>query len=82
MSQTIVGELISGKAAPLPVRRRFRLTNARGVRRELSAVYADVRNGVIDNDTGRTLAFMLRVLLESIRIDEIEERLTALEAKR
>lgn len=62
-----------------PKDRRFRLTDARGVRRELSALYAEFRNGKIDGESARTAGFLLRTLLESIRVDEIERRLEALE---
>lgn len=62
-----------------PKRRRFRLTDARGVRRELAALYAEFRNGEIDSETVKASGFLLRCLLESIRTDEIEQRLTDLE---
>lgn len=59
--------------------RRFRLTDARGVRRELAAVYAQLRNGQIDVEKAKACGFLLRCLLESIRTDEIESRLSLLE---
>ena len=62
-------------------RRRFRLTDARGVRRELAGLYAELRNDEVDADTVRIGAFVLRCLLESIRMDEMESRLTALESR-
>lgn len=77
--QSVVGELISAGMPPVPKRRRFLLTSARGVRRELASLYAQLRNHDIDFDEARTGAFVLRCLLESLRIDEIEQRLTALE---
>jgi hypothetical protein len=77
--QALVGELIPFATPPTPKVRRFRLGDARGVRRELAALYAEFRNGVIDADTARTGAFVLRTVLESIRVDEIESRLNALE---
>ncbi|TSE29339.1 hypothetical protein LCC91_05355 [Tepidimonas taiwanensis] len=63
-------------------RRRPTLTNARGIRRELAAVYGEFRRGSIDAKTATTAGFLLRTLLEATRVDELEERLTALEEKR
>lgn len=78
--QSIDGEYLP--AAPGEgKRRRFRLTDARGIRRELAGMYSEFRNGQIDGNTARTAAFVLRCLLESIRVDEIEKRLTDLERK-
>lgn len=78
MSQVIEGELIPANKPPLSSK-RIRLTTARDVRRELHRLYDGVLRGEIDTDTGRTGGFLLRTLLESIRIDEIETRLTELE---
>jgi hypothetical protein len=79
LPQALVGELIPFAPPPVPKVRRFRLTSARGIRRELAAIYTELRNGELDNETARTAAFILRCTLESIRTDEIESRLTALE---
>ncbi|WP_296697500.1 hypothetical protein [Thiocapsa sp. UBA6158] len=65
------------RKAPAP--RRFRLTSARNVRRELSVLYAELRNGEVDPETCRTGAFLLRCVLESLRLDEFETRLDDLE---
>lgn len=84
--QNTDGEPMEGEYLPAPTtaaaikRRRFRLTDARGVRRELAALYAEMRNGEIDTDTAKAGGFLLRCLLESIRTDEIEQRLNQLEA--
>lgn len=68
-------------APPLsPKVRRFRLTSARGIRRELSSVYHEFRNGELSADDARTAGFILRTLLESVRIDELESRIAALES--
>ena len=69
--------LKAAKKAPVP--RRFRLTSARNVRRELSVLYAELRNGQVDPETCRTGAFLLRCVLESLRLDEFETRLDELE---
>lgn len=80
--QAIEGEHIpASPGGAMPKRRRFRLTDARGVRRELAALYAEMRNGEIDIDTAKAGGFILRCLLESIRTDEIDQRLTELESK-
>lgn len=59
--------------------KRLRLTTARDVRRELHRLYALLMDGKLDTDTARTGGFLLRTLLESIRTDELETRITALE---
>lgn len=76
---------LEGQYLPAPTggavskRRRFRLTSARAVRKELSGLYHELRNAEIVESEARTGAFILRCLLESIRMDEMETRLTALE---
>lgn len=80
--QALEGEHIpADKAGAPPKRRRFRLTDARGVRRELAALYAELRNGETDIEMVKAGGFILRCLLESIRADEIERRITQLENK-
>jgi hypothetical protein len=64
---------------PYLIRKRVRLTDARGVRRELAALYAEFRNGAVDAEQAKTGGFLLRCLLESIRCDELETRLAKLE---
>lgn len=59
--------------------RRPSLGTARGIRRELAAVYLEFRRGEIDCDQAKTAGFLLRTLLESVRLDEIEQRIQALE---
>jgi hypothetical protein len=81
MTQPLEGELIPADQGTMPKVRRFRLTTARGVRRELAALYGEMRNGQTDLDTAKAGAFILRCLLESIRVDEIDGRLTALEQR-
>jgi len=78
-AQTIEGQYLPANPGGVPKRRRFRLTDARGVRRELAALYADFRNGEIDPNQARAAGYLLHCLLESIRTDEIERRLSDLE---
>jgi hypothetical protein len=79
MTQPLEGELIPAPLAPMP--KRLRLNTARDVRRELHRLYGLMMEGRIDTDTARTGGFLLRCSLESLRIDEIETRLEALEKK-
>ena len=62
-----------------PRARRFRLTSARAVRRELAGLYAELRNGQVTEDHARAAGFLLRSLLEALRIDEVEARISELE---
>jgi hypothetical protein len=76
------GELIVPTEAQFAAfKRRPSLGTARGVRRELAAVYLEFRRNQIDAETAKTAGFILRTLLESIRMDEIERRIEALENK-
>lgn len=80
--QALEGQLILAnnpkKAAPRP--RKFFLTSARAVRRELAAVYARLDRGDIDEDNAKARVVVLRAITESLRLDEIEKRLTSLES--
>lgn len=80
MSQPLEGELIPAKPAPrAAMPKRLRLTTARDVRRELHRLYDLMMRGEVGTDTARTGGFLLRCMLESLRLDEIEARLTTLE---
>lgn len=68
--------------APPGKRRRFRLTDARGVRRELAALYAELRNGEVDTTVAKVGATVLRAIMEAVELSDVETRLQALEAKR
>lgn len=78
MRQLLEGEHIPGFKGGMP--KRLRLSTARDVRRELHRLYSLLMAGELDTDTARTGGFLLRTMLESIRTDELETRLTALEA--
>jgi hypothetical protein len=77
-TQALEGELILASKTPVK-RKRFRLTTARGIRRELAGVYDQFRNGDIDSDTAKTATYILRTCGELLRLDEIEQRITQLE---
>jgi hypothetical protein len=80
MPQPIEGELIPASTPPhVAMPKRLRLTTARDVRRELHRLYELMMRGEVNTDTARTGGFLLRCMLESIRIDEIEDRLSVLE---
>lgn len=78
--EVIEGEIVS--ASRTGYSRRPSLGTARGVRRELAALYLELRRGEIDERHATSAAYLLRCVLESIRLDEIEQRLTALEETR
>jgi hypothetical protein len=75
--EPVTGEFLPAQTTNMP--KRLRLSTARDVRRELHRLYTLMMNGGIDTDTARTGGFLLRCSLESLRIDEIEGRLTNLE---
>lgn len=76
--QAVDGEYLPAVPGGSKVR-RFRLTNARGIRRELAALYGELRNGMIDIETAKAGGFILRTLLEAVRTDDIDRRLMELE---
>ncbi|MCX8085606.1 MAG: hypothetical protein N3C63_01760 [Rhodocyclaceae bacterium] len=78
-ADALEGEIIS--ASRTGYARRPSLGTARGVRRELAALYLELRRGQIDERHATASAYLLRCVLESIRLDEIEQRLTALEQR-
>lgn len=69
-------------AGPGGFKRRPALGTARGIRRELAAVYLELRRGAIDLETAKASGFLLRTLLEAVRTDEIERRIDALENRK
>lgn len=77
--KAVEGEIIS--ASHTGYARRPSLGTARGVRKEIAALYLELRRGQVDEKHATSGAYLLRCILESIRLDEIEQRLTALEQK-
>lgn len=67
-----------------PTRRRgtpkIDLNNATAIRRELAAVYRDMRAGRIESQEGTRLAYVLNMLRQAYETQVIEDRLTALES--
>jgi hypothetical protein len=59
--------------------KRLRLNTARDIRRELARLYSLSMNGSVTGEQARTGGFLLRCMLESLRLDELESRIIALE---
>ena len=64
---------------PKPQARRFLLRTAREVRAEVAKVYREYRTGKIDGATARDSGYLLKIIIDSIRADELEQRVEALE---
>lgn len=58
---------------PLPA--RIHLARAQDIRRELAAVYRDMRYGRIDTQHGTRLAYVLDLIRKSYETEVTEERL-------
>lgn len=61
---------------PLP---KVDLRDAHAIRRELGAVYRDMRAGRIPSQDGTRLAYVLDLLRRAVETSALEERLEALE---
>ncbi len=77
--KAIEGEFLPAVVGRMPKRRRFALTTVRGVRKELAGLYAELRNNEVDMEKAKAAAYILRCILEALRLDEIERRLIGLE---
>ncbi|MDD2743772.1 MAG: hypothetical protein PHV02_16015 [Rhodocyclaceae bacterium] len=78
----IIPEVTEGEfipANPGGYVRKPSLGTARGIRRELAQTYLEFRRGQIDAEQTKTATFVLRTLLEAVKLDEIERRLIELE---
>jgi hypothetical protein len=74
-------EVIDGtklKIVPLP-RLRLPLASVRDCRREMGRVYRDMRANRLDKADGTKLAYVLSQLGKMLELDELEERVLALE---
>jgi hypothetical protein len=70
---------MSTTAKAAPVRRRFRLTSARGCRRELVSVYAAARSGELDWGSATKAAYILLTLIRVIEGVDFEDRIKLIE---
>ncbi len=57
-----------------------RLNNSIAVRRKLARVIADLEAGRLGVGQARTMGYLLSLLLQAIRVDDLERRLEAVEA--
>ena len=77
--QPIDGQLIL--AAPTPGAAKIDLHNLAAIRRELAAVYRDMRGGFIPCSDGTKLAFVLNLLGQAHEREDLEARVTDLESR-
>lgn len=73
------GELVPAEGAQLPVPRVARLDTARAVSRELARLYRAGRRGDVDPAVAARLAYTLNILIGSLKVSSLEERLDRLE---
>jgi len=76
-TQVIEGEVIP--ATPTPGNSRLRLSSIKDVRREMSTVYREARQGRIPAQEATRLVYMLVSIGNMIKDTELEERISALE---
>lgn len=69
------GELLTLPAAP----RRINLHDSSSIRREMAAVYRDMRSGNIATQDGTRLGYMLNLLRQAHETELLEKRIEALE---
>ena len=80
MSGKQKAETLDGELMPAPTRTpKIDLRNASAIRREMAAVYRDMRSGKIETADGTKLSYVLNMLGQAYERDVIEERLNALE---
>jgi hypothetical protein len=66
---------------PTPLTRRPRLTTLRGVRRELSVLYTELRTGVVNAGVAGRAAFILNSITKVLEVELLERRIDALERR-
>lgn len=84
MTEPASGEFIpanrdstGGKGSPPPP--KIDLRDATAMRREMAAVYRDMRAGRIGHQSGTRLAYVLNLLRQAYEMDVLQKRLEALE---
>lgn len=80
--EELIGELVAANPCP-PAKGRIRPPRLRSLgdaRRELAKVYAEMRRGVLPSADGSRMAFVLGAVAKIIQMEQIEGRLSALEA--
>ncbi|MGH7801038.1 MAG: hypothetical protein ACREOW_10500 [Thermodesulfobacteriota bacterium] len=63
----------------MPPKRHLKLTSVKHVRRLLATTINQVINDELSSETARTLAHLCTVLLKTLELSNLEERITKLE---
>lgn len=63
-----------------PTPPRINLSNLQSIRREMAAVYRDMRSGRLDTQDGSRLVYSLGQIGKLIEVEVLERRLSELEA--
>lgn len=74
------GRIIDGATLRELTPPRINLSSSADVRRELTKVYRDVRQGRLDPSEGTKLGYMLDLMRKMIEAEELEKRLARIEA--
>lgn len=83
-SETYDGEVVKGEKEtqlPTPRQTKIDLRDAHAIRRELGAVYRDMRNGTIESQEGTRLAYVLDMVRKAYETCELEKRIENLETE-
>ena len=64
---------------PTPYKRRYQLTNLRGVRAEMASLYREMRRGEVPTEVGSRLAYVLQQVARVLEASDLERRLDELE---
>ncbi len=70
-----------GEVLPAPSSRRVDLHDAEAIRREMAAVYRDMRSKKIESQDGSRLVFVLSALRQAYETDVLEKRVRLLEGR-
>ena len=71
-------DIQGGELVPLPPA-KIDLRDAHAIRRELAAVYRDMRSGTIETQEGTRLAYVLDMIRKAYETSVIQERLELME---
>jgi hypothetical protein len=62
-------------------KRKKHLSNARQCRRFLTTIANEMYTGKLDKDQGGKIAYVVSIILRSLELNELEERVRALESQ-
>ncbi len=65
----------TGELVPLPSQKKLDLHNLRAIRREMSSVYRDARNGKIEDSSATKLVYVLNVIGKTYESEILEANL-------